>query len=215
MKQATTEILQDFFGRHAELAALHKAVEQCVNALVDMHKRGNKLLLCGNGGSAADCEHIAGELLKSFNLKRRVDDDFRAKLVATCGDCGDVIADNLQMGVKAIPLTGFLGYSTAFNNDCDGQFVYAQLVNALGVRGDVLLAISTSGNSANVVYAAQTAKAKGMTVVALTGETGGKLKGLCDVLINAPQREVYKIQECHLPLYHAICLAVETELFDC
>lgn len=215
MKKQTTVILQEFFRRHADLASLRAPVEQCVAAIVDMHRRGNKLLLCGNGGSAADCEHIAGELLKSFCLKRRVDDDFRAKLVATCGNDGDVIADNLQQGVKAVPLTGFLGYSTAFNNDCDGHFVYAQLVNSLGVEGDVLMAISTSGNSANVYYAAQTAKAKGMTVVALTGETGGKLKGLCDVLINAPEREVYKIQECHLPLYHAICLAVETELFDC
>lgn len=215
MKQATNEILQEFFELHTEFAALRKAVEQCVEAIVDMHKRGNKLLLCGNGGSAADCEHIAGELLKSFCLKRRIDDEFRAKLNDVDEKTGDVIADNLQQGVKAIPLTGFLGYATAFHNDCDGQFVYAQLVNALGVNGDVLIAISTSGNSASVLYAAATAKAKGMTVVALTGETGGKLKNVCDVLINAPQSEVYRIQECHLPLYHAICLAVERELFDC
>lgn len=207
--------MQDFFSRHAELDGLREVVVQCVETIVTMHKRGNKLLLCGNGGSAADCEHIAGELLKSFCLKRRVSDDFRAKLNKVNGDDGDVIADNLQQGVKAIPLTGFVGYSTAFHNDCDGQFVYAQLVNTLGEKGDVLIAISTSGNSASVLYAAQTAKAKDMTVVGLTGETGGKLKNVCDILINAPRREVYKIQECHLPLYHAICLAVETELFDC
>lgn len=213
MRDATLDTLQNFFTQHAELAFLRPQVHLCVEAIVSMHKRGNKLLLCGNGGSAADCEHIAGELLKSFCLKRAVGDDFRARLNDVDENNGDVIADNLQQAVKAIPLTGFFGYATAFHNDCDGQFVYAQLVNALGERGDVLFAISTSGNSASVFYAAQTAKAKGMTVVALTGATGGKLKGVCDLLINAPAKQVSQIQECHLPLYHAICLAVETELF--
>ncbi|MCM1289908.1 MAG: SIS domain-containing protein [Corallococcus sp.] len=214
MKQATTQILQNFFEENERFAPLRDRVQSCVEEIVAMHKRGNKLLLCGNGGSAADCEHIAGELLKGFCLRRPVSDGFRARLIAADENTGDAIADNLQQGVKAVPLTGFSGYATAFHNDCDGQFVYAQLVNVLGDKGDVLFAISTSGNSASVLYAAQTAKAKGMTVVALTGESGGRLKGVCDILIDAPQKDTYKIQECHLPLYHAICLAVETELFD-
>ena len=175
---------------------------------------GKKILICGNGGSAADSEHIAGELLKSFTLKRKPPVELCEKLTKAYGEEGTFIADNIQMGIKCIPLTSFNAFSTAFINDCDEKMLFAQLVNALGDENDILLAISTSGNSKNVCYAAQLAKIKNLKVISLTGDTGGKLKNLSDILLNVPSKIVYKIQEYHLPIYHLICLCVENELFD-
>ena len=213
MKQRTIEIINDFFERHRDLKYLEQPIIKTVDEIVNL-KKENKVMICGNGGSAADCEHIAGELLKSFELKRKLLDQTYKKLEETFGEDGILIAENLQQGVKAIPLTSFCAYNTAFLNDCNEKMLFAQLVNSLGIEGDVLIAISTSGNSKNILYASMLAKIMGIKVVALTGETGGKLKNFADILINVPSRRVYRIQEYHLPIYHLICLCVESELFE-
>ena len=213
MKEITTRYIDDFMDRFPELVYLRQPIIEAVNLIVGLGKQ-NKMLICGNGGSAADSEHIAGELLKAFTLKRKVDDELYAKLTDKYGEEGGFIADNLQKAVKAIPLTSFCAYNTAFLNDNNEKLMFAQLVNALGVEGDILFAISTSGNSKNVVYASKLAKVLGIKVIALTGEKGGALKDIADVLVNVPSNIVYRIQEYHLPVYHLICLCVESELFD-
>ena len=213
MKQRTLEIKKDFFERHTDLMYLDEQITKSIELIVDL-KKENKILLCGNGGSAADCEHIAGELLKSFELKRKLSDKMYKKLKDSYGEEGTFIADNLQQAVKAIPLTSFCAYNTAFLNDCNEKMMFAQLVNALGIKDDILISISTSGNSKNVVYASMLAKTMGIKVIALTGETGGKLKDIADITINVPSKRVYRIQEYHLPIYHLLCLCVESELFE-
>lgn len=212
LKETTKKLFQDFFLRNQTLTGLKESLEQAISLLFEAAKK-NKILVCGNGGSAADSEHIAGELLKSFINKRQVPAEFRRKILEEAGSDGDFIADNLQMGIPCIPLTSFCAFNTAFLNDCNEKMLFAQLINALGVEGDILLAISTSGNAKNVIYAAQVAKAKGMKVIALTGSTGGKLKSVCNVLLNVPNDITYQIQELHLPLYHLLCLALENEMF--
>ena len=192
------------------LEACRVDIENAVEAILAMHKNGGKLLLCGNGGSAADCEHIAGELLKGFLLLRTPQGEL---LDALAEELGGTDAKKLQRGVSAVPLPSLAGVGSAFCNDVDPALVYAQLVLALGRKEDVLLCISTSGNSKNVVQAAKTAKALGVKTVALTGTVGGKLKDLCDISICVPETETYRVQEYHLPVYHAICAQVEEALF--
>ena len=210
MKNKTNCYLKEFAERNPRAAYLLPKIEECVSLLTSL-KSENKVFLCGNGGSAADCEHFAGEMLKSFKLPRGLDDE-TARALADYPD-GEKIMKNVCGGVKTIPLTSFTAFTTAFINDCSADYVYAQALNVLAVGGDVLIAISTSGNSANVLYAAELAKAKGLKVVALTGRDGGKLKNYADILLNVPEDEVWKIQEMHLPVYHAICLCAEEELF--
>lgn len=171
----------------------------------DSFKSGGKLLLCGNGGSAADAEHWAGELLKGFCSRRPVGAD--SGLPAE-------LAEKLQGGLPTIPLTGFVSLSTAFANDVDATLTFAQLVWALGKPGDVLVGISTSGNAANVGAAMETARAKGLRTIGLTGATGGKLRPLTEVCICAPESETFLIQELHLPIYHCLCLMLEDEFFQ-
>ena len=185
-------------------------IENAVEAILAMHKSGGKLLLCGNGGSAADCEHIAGELLKGFLLLRTPQGELYDQLAE---ELGEADAKKLQRGVSAVPLPSLAGVGSAFCNDVDPALVYAQLVLALGREEDMLLCISTSGNSKNVVQAAKTAKALSVKTVALTGATGGKLKDLCDISICVPETETYRVQEYHLPVYHAVCAQVEEILF--
>lgn len=211
MKNAEFIIMRDFF---AECLKRYPALERCkndilksCNLLENAFRLGKKLLLCGNGGSATDCGHIAGELLKSFKSKRLVEDDFRRS-------AGDEIADNLQGALPAISLPDMVSINTAYANDCDPKYNFAQLVYALGFSGDVLLAISTSGNAKNVNLAATVAKAKGMTIVGLTGESGGTLAEKCDSCIRVPESETFKVQELHLPVYHTLCLMLEQKFFS-
>ena len=185
-------------------------IEKAIDAILTMHKNGGKLLLCGNGGSAADCEHIAGELLKGFVLLRTPQGELLGQL---SGELGEEDAKKLQQGVSAVPLPSLVGVGSAFCNDVDPALIYAQLVLTLGRKEDVLLCLSTSGNSKNVVQAAKTAKALGIRTVALTGASGGKLKDLCDIVICVPETETYRVQEYHLPVYHAICAQVEEALY--
>ena len=213
MKTVTLNYIEEYFKRFPEQEYLKEKVISCVGILTAGAAEG-KILLCGNGGSAADCEHFAGELLKGFEKKRPLDERSKLALEEKFGADGAFVANGLQQGLRCIPLVSFSAASTAFLNDCEEKLLFAQLVHALGESGDVLVAFSTSGNSANVVYAAMAAKAKGMKVISLTGIGGGKLKDVSDVLLNVPSDRTYLVQEMHLPLYHLLCHAVESEFFD-
>ena len=207
--------------RHIDLLverypSLESAKEDIVAAyllLEESYKNGGKLLVAGNGGSAADAEHIVGELMKGFKLPRKPEADFAEKLVEENQELGSVLAENLQGALPAIALDGHPALSTAYMNDCEPLLCFAQQVNGYGKSGDVFLGISTSGNSKNVLFAATTAHAKGMKVIGLTGAKDSKLKDMSDVCIKAPQTETYMIQELHLPIYHCLCLMLEDRFF--
>ena len=196
--------------RYPELSACRSAIENTVATLLDTYQRGGKILLCGNGGSAADCEHISGELLKGFLLERQPEG---AELAALSFTLGEKNAMKLQRGIPAIPLTSLSAALSAFANDASPELVYAQLTYALGKRGDTLICLSTSGNSKNAILAAKAAKALGINTVALTGAAGGELAVVCDITVCVPECETFKVQELHLPVYHAICAEVERVLF--
>lgn len=169
-------------------------------------------MLAGSGGSAADCEHIAGELLKEFKIKRKRDADFdRAFLNAFPED--EKILNGLTPGAAVISLVNGVAINTALLNDVNSEILFAQKLYALAQRGDVFLAISTSGNSKMLIAALKVAKVLGVKTIALTGAGGGKMRDLCDVLIEVPQKETYLVQELHLPVYHQLCAAVEEEMF--
>ena len=212
MKETTRQILTDMLKRYPALLGNEQEVLSVYEILENCFAAGHRLYLCGNGGSAADCEHIAGELLKSFKKCRPLSDALMEGLKKQ-GDRGQVLIENLQGGLPTVSLCGHTAFSTAFQNDCDPMFVFAQQVGAWGQAGDVLLTLSTSGNSKNCIYAATVAKAKKMSVVALLGGSGGELKTLSDASIVVPEKETYKVQELHLPVYHCLCAMLEEEFF--
>ena len=195
---------------------LEREKDNIYNAYVVMKEAfesKRKLLIAGNGGSAADAEHIVGELMKGFVKARKLPEEFAKQLMDVDQDMGKELSEKLQGALPAIALSGHVALSTAYLNDVDALLGFAQQVNGYGVEGDVLLAISTSGNSKNILYACTVAKAKGMIVIGLTGKDGGKLKQFCDVAIIVPEDETYKIQELHLPIYHWLCLKLEQSFF--
>lgn len=208
--QTGEECLEAFFRRYPDMVACERDVRAACKALLDSFKEGHKLMVCGNGGSAADTEHIVGELMKSFRFKRSVDGGFRSSYRKVNG-CE--APDWLEGALPAISLVSQTALSTAFGNDEAAVGVFAQQVLGYGQTGDVLLVISTSGNSANVVEAAKVARAKGVRVVALTGSKESKLSALADVCIRVPRNEVFQVQELHLPVYHVLCAAVEADVF--
>ncbi len=197
----------ELFEHYPTLAPQKAALETARKLLIDTYRQGGKLLLCGNGGSAADCDHIAGELLKGFASKRELTADLRAAM-------GEELAGRLQMGLPAISLPSQGAVISACCNDVDAETVYAQLTLALSKPGDLLWCISTSGNSANVVTAARVAKALGVRVIGMAGERKCALDELCDVVLHAPAIDTYRVQEYHLPMYHWLCAEVE-EYFFC
>lgn len=199
--------------RYPSLESARNDIVAAYLLLEESYKNGGKLLVAGNGGSAADAEHIVGELMKGFKLPRKPEADFAEKLVEENQELGSVLAENLQGALPAIALDGHPALSTAYMNDCEPLLCFAQQVNGYGKSGDVFLGISTSGNSKNVLYAATTAHAKGMKVIGLTGAKDSKLKDMSDVCIKAPQTETYMIQELHLPIYHCLCLMLEDKFF--
>lgn len=199
--------------RYASLESARNDIVAAYLLLEESYENGGKLLVAGNGGSAADAEHIVGELMKGFKLPRKPEADFAEKLVEENQELGSVLAENLQGALPAIALDGHPALSTAYMNDCEPLLCFAQQVNGYGKSGDVFLGISTSGNSKNVLYAATTAYAKGMKVIGLTGAKDSKLKDMSDVCIKAPQTETYMIQELHLPIYHCLCLMLEDNFF--
>ncbi len=192
-------------NRH-QITAAYEIIRDC-------YVRDGKLLAAGNGGSAADAEHIVGELMKSFVLERPMSPAFSEKLLSADFQMGEVLSQNLQGALPAIALDGQIALSTAYMNDCEPLLCFAQQVNGYGREGDVFLGISTSGNSKNVLYAATVAKAKGMKVIGLTGKKESKLSSMADVCIQAPETETFKIQELHLPIYHTLCLMLEEYFF--
>ena len=199
--------------RYPALKIVEDDIGRAYQILEDSYKNGGKLLVGGNGGSAADEEHSVGELMKGFKLPRKPQSDFADKLIQTNTELGAVLAENLQGALPAIALDGHPALSTAYMNDCEPLLCFAQQVNGYGKTGDVFLGISTSGNSKNVLYAATTAHAKGMKVIGLTGAKSSKLEQMSDVCIKVPQTETYMIQEFHLPVYHCLCLMLEDEFF--
>ena len=199
--------------RYPALKIVEDDIARAYQILEDSYKNGGKLLVVGNGGSAADAEHIVGELMKGFKLPRKPQSDFADKLIQTNTELGAVLAENLQGALPAIALDGHPALSTAYMNDCEPLLCFAQQVNGYGKTGDVFLGISTSGNSKKVLYAATTAHAKGMKVIGLTGAKSSKLEQMSDVCIKVPQIETYMIQEFHLPVYHCLCLMLEDEFF--
>ena len=207
------EHLNHLIDRYPKLIVCRDDMMAAYELLETAYSNGRKLLVCGNGGSASDSEHIVGELMKEFKLKRKVYSDQAVALTEIDPDLGQVLADNLQGALPAISLTGHSSLQTAFMNDAVPELVFAQQVNGYGKPGDVFLGISTSGNSKNVLYAAVNAKAKGLKVIGLTGSRDNKLMKYADVCIRVPEMETYKIQELHLPVYHCLCLMLEDKFF--
>lgn len=213
MRNSTLKIYEELLEGYPALNSCKKEIFQALNRLLACFQNGNKLLVCGNGGSAADCEHIVGELMKGFRLARRIDEEKQSQIRASYPDDAEIMINSLQQALPVISLVSQTGLMTAFSNDVSAQMLFAQQVLGYGKSGDLLLAISTSGNSANILYAAKMAQLQGLKVIALTGSTGGKLKALSDVDICVPSDCTFKIQEYHLPVYHCLCACVENELF--
>ncbi|HEX8552854.1 MAG TPA: SIS domain-containing protein [Abditibacteriaceae bacterium] len=204
-------ILTELAQRHVTLAPLCPQIDEVATQVCDSQRAGGTLFLCGNGGSACDADHIAAELLKSFGVQRPL----VAEEIACFAGLPDaqLLTNRLERGARAVSLHHPASLLTAVANDIDASLCFAQSLWALARRGDVLLAITTSGNSQNVLLAAQTARAIGLCVVGLTGEKECKLDALCDLKLKVPERETFKVQELHLPLYHALCLLIEQRLF--
>ena len=205
--------LNHLIDRYPELVVCREDIKNAYDLLEEAYSNGRKLLVCGNGGSASDSEHIVGELMKEFKLKRKVYSDHAAVLKEIDPELGQILAEYLQGALPAISLTGHSSLQTAYMNDAVPELVFAQQVNGYGKPGDVFLGISTSGNSKNVLYAAVNAKAKGLKVIGLTGAKENKLMKYADVCIRVPETETYKIQELHLPVYHCLCLMLEDHFF--
>ena len=206
-------ILNQLFTRYEKLANLNEPIRRAAEMMVSTYQNGGKVLVCGNGGSSADAGHIVGELMKSFEAKRPLQAEVQQKLKSRFGERGNLLAEKLQQGLPAISLSEHTSLITAISNDLGGDFIFAQQVAGYGNPGDVLLSMSTSGNALNIIDALMVAKAKGVKTIGMTGETGGKMKDFCEVLINVPETRTAHVQELHLPVYHTLCLMIEKELF--
>ncbi len=206
--------LDELIIRYPELTSCKNEILKAYKILENCFSNGGKLLVAGNGGSAADSEHIVGELMKGFKSPRVLNKEYQEKLKNIDPDLGKILAENLQGALPSIALDGHPALSTAYMNDCEPLLCFAQQVNGYGNQKDVFLGISTSGNSKNIIYAAITAKAKGMEVIGLTGKKESKLSEIADVCIQVPENETYKAQEFHLPIYHCLCLMLENRFFE-
>jgi len=205
--------LTELISRYPQLLPVEFEIQKAAECLITCYQQAGKVLTCGNGGSCSDSDHIVGELMKGFENKRPVGKPLKDELLSFGGERGSYLAEKLQLALPAISLTAHTALVTAVANDTDANLIFAQQVVGYGNAGDVLIAISSSGNSQNVVDAIITAKAKGMIVIGLTGETGGRMKPLCDILINVPGQRTAYVQELHLPVYHTLCLMVENHFF--
>ena len=199
--------------RYPQLIVAKDCIVEAYQILEESYTNDGKLLVAGNGGSAADAEHIVGELMKVFVNPRKLEAEYSDALITVNKELGRVLSENLQGALPAIALDGHLALTTAYLNDCEPLLCFAQQVNGYGRKSDVFLGISTSGNSRNILYAATVAKAKGMKVIGLTGEKDSKLSEISDTCIQVPETETYKIQELHLPVYHCLCLMLEDTFF--
>lgn len=204
----------NLYERYETLVTAKESIENAKNAIIKSFEAGGKLLLCGNGGSSADCDHIVGELMKGFLSKRSLTDAQKRSMIKNAGYIDKKWLDQLQCGLPAVSLTAQSALNTAFCNDVNPELVYAQQLMGLGKKEDVVFCVSTSGNSKNVYAAATVGKALGITVIGLTGNGGGKLKEIADICICVPETETYKVQELHLPVYHYLCAETEKHFFD-
>lgn len=207
------QLLELLIMRYPQLEPLTEEVQRAADAMIKCYEQGKKILVCGNGGSCSDSDHIVGELMKGFENMRPVNQSMKNDLKEIAGERGTYLAGKLQQALPAISLTAHSALITAVANDTDASLIFAQQVMGYGNEGDVILGISSSGNSQNVIDALITAKAKNMTVIGLTGETGGRMKQFCDILINVPGRRTAFVQELHLPVYHTLCMIVENHFF--
>ena len=212
MKERTNRILEDLIIRYPKLISNKQEFLNAYLLLENAYKNNKKVLVCGNGGSAADSEHIVGELMKRFKKPRAIKTEIYNKL-GEYGNEGEKLKETLEGSLRAISLTSHIALSTAFSNDKEPSVVFAQQLYGLGNEGDVLISISTSGNSENCVLASTLAKAMNIKTIALTGINDSRLSKISDVTIKAPEMETYKIQELHLPIYHALCAMLEEEFF--
>jgi D-sedoheptulose 7-phosphate isomerase len=206
--------LEELFERYPVLAPCKASITTAIKALGDCYAMGGTLLVCGNGGSAADADHIVGELMKSFLIPRPLPEGLYGSLQEADSTLGQVLADKLQGALPAINLGAGSTLLSAFGNDVGPDLAYAQAVVGYGKPGDLLLGISTSGNAVNVRNALCAARAVGMTTLCLTGADGGKMAGMCDIAIKVPATRTFEVQELHLPVYHCICASVEARFFS-
>ena len=202
-------MLNELMNRYPQLNSSKEDITNAVNMIIDCYENAGKIILCGNGGSCADCDHIVGELMKGFLKLRPLSDSKKEEMKRNCSMVDDELLGKLQVGLPAIALPSYTALNSAFCNDVDPELMYAQPLMALANKNDILIGISTSGNSKNVFGAIKVAKALGIKVIGLTGKSGGKMKGIADICICAPETETFKIQELHLPIYHYICAEVE------
>jgi len=206
-------ILEELISRYPQLVPVKDEIRKAAECIIASYQNNGKVLVCGNGGSCSDSDHIVGELMKGFEKKRIIAESFGKQLSEIAGERGQYLAEKLQQGLPAISLTSHNALITAVANDTDADLIFAQQVVGYGNAGDVLIGISSSGNSQNIIDALITAKAKKMVVIGLTGETGGRMKQYCDILINVPGMRTSFVQELHLPVYHVLCLMVENHFF--
>lgn len=205
--------LEDLMLRYPQLQVCHADILETYELIRQTYEAGGKLLVAGNGGSCADADHIVGELMKGFCLKRQLPSSFVEKMKAVGGETGSYLGECLQGALPALALQTQQALATAYLNDVGGESMLAQALYGYGAERDCFLAITTSGNSQNLIYAAVTARAKGMKVIELTGRDGGRLKSFADVSIIVPEHETFRIQELHLPVYHCLCLMLEEYFF--
>jgi D-sedoheptulose 7-phosphate isomerase len=208
------DILNDMINRYPALEDCKYDIREACKAVINCYSNHGKLLLCGNGGSCSDADHIVGELMKSFERKRPIDKTLEGSLKSVSEERGAFIADRLQIALPAISLNAHSALYSAISNDMDANLVFAQQIVGYGQKNDVLIAISTSGNSQNIIDAAITAKAKGLTVIGLMGENGGRMKQYCDIAICVPSLSTPEVQEYHQPIYHTICRIAENRFFQ-
>lgn len=206
-------MINELINRYPSLEVCRGDIEAALGAIISCYEVGGKLLLCGNGGSCADCDHIVGELMKGFLRSRRLTDERKKEMIAACPSLDDDLLSSLQCGLPAISLASFTALNTAFSNDEDPELIYAQALLGLAKEGDVLIGISTSGGAKNVNAAAKVAKGLGVKVISMTGARDSALSGISDVCIRVPETETFKVQELHLPIYHCLCACVEEHFF--
>lgn len=205
--------IENLIRRYPKLIGCRESLENSYKLLETTYQNSGKLLVAGNGGSAADAEHIAGELMKRFRLRRKVTEVFAERLKVVDEERGTSLAGVLERSLPAIPLVAHEALTTAYMNDVNSYGVFAQQLYGYGTKGDVFLGISTSGNSENILQAAVTAKALDIKVIGLTGQDGGLLKNYADIMIQVPETETYLVQELHLPIYHCLCMILEEHFF--
>ena len=213
MKQQLQKELDILVTNYPQLSGCMDDIWAAYELMKNASLNGRLIMACGNGGSAADAEHIVGELMKGFKVKRSLTDRQREALVAAFQADGDYLADNLQRAIPAVSLVSQSALTSAFINDVAPDMVFAQQVFGYGREGDVLLGFSTSGNSKNVINACKVASSFGIRTIGMTGESDSKLREICDVTIRVPANETFRVQEYHLPVYHTLCALLETEMF--